>query len=69
MLFTDYLHKQGVSITRVKDLKSAFRALHSAVAHLDDDNFDIIKDIGLNELLIQFGQLEDLRVFNLNKRV
>ena len=67
MLFREYLKESGISGTRVMDLYNGFRAVHSAICQLDDDNLEILKDIGLNELLRRFGHHEDMKVVDLER--
>lgn len=68
--FRRYLTKKlGLSTTRSTLLAESIEALHRVICYMDDDNFDVLKKVGIPELLAKYGQTEDLKIIALNKAV
>lgn len=63
--FRDYLNDLGIAASRQSLLVQGVEALHHALAQMDYKNLRIVKEEGLNQLLLAYAQLTKSAVIDL----
>jgi len=65
MLYNKKLEEMGLSNSRQADLASAIAILHASLCKLDAANLELIKEKGLNKMIEEFAEIEELRLIKL----
>jgi len=60
-LFENYLLELGFADSRVRDLKEGFEALTNAILKLDQKNINILNEYYIEDLIIKFCELEEVK--------